>query len=135
MPFNNPAYKNLFEVLKGDNAVPYLHNCTAGKDRTGIATALIQLALGVEWNLVLLDYMQSMNAFDMIYQNEVRRLQTGRTEASLLYKLPGIVIMPMFLEATFKVIEDRYETLENYFEKEFGLDEAGLIALRLKYTE
>lgn len=135
LPFNNPAYKNLFSVLQEEAAVPYLHNCTAGKDRTGIATALIQLALGMEWDLVMLDYMKSMDAFEMIYQNELRRLKEGRSKESLLMKMPGIVIMPSFLEAAFKAINEKYPSLEAYFEAEFGLDHEGLESLRAMYTE
>ena len=135
LPFDNPAYKEVFRVLQEDNAVPYLHNCTAGKDRTGIATALIQLVLGLDWETVMLDYMKSMNAFDQIYQNEVRRLKPGREEASLLYKMPGLVIMPTFLESAFDAIYKRYGTIEAYLDAEFGLDEDKINALRLKYTE
>lgn len=135
LPMDNPAYKNLFEVLLTEGAVPYLHNCTAGKDRTGLATALIQLALGMHWNDVMIDYMKSMNAFDMIYKNEVRRLSNGRDEASLLHKMPGIVVMPLFLESAFNVIFEKYGTLENYFELEFGLNEEKISQLRAMYTE
>lgn len=135
LPFNNPAYKNIFKVLQEPNATPYLHNCTAGKDRTGIATALIQFALGIDENIIMLDYMKSMDAFEQVYQNEVRRLKDGRDESSLLHKMPGIVIMPSFLQAAYESIIEKYNSMSAYFEAEFGLNESKLMELRLMYTE
>lgn len=135
LPFNNPAYQNIFKVLLEDNATPYLHNCTAGKDRTGIATALIQTVLGVEWDLVMLDYMKSMNAFEQVYQNEVRRLKNGRDESTLIHKMPGIVIMPSFLEAAHQAILKKYGTMDAYFKAEFDLSEDKVAQLKARYTE
>ncbi|MCD7810015.1 MAG: tyrosine-protein phosphatase, partial [Erysipelotrichaceae bacterium] len=46
MPFNNNAYKRLFEILLEDNGHIYFH-CSAGKDRTGVSAFLIMMALGM----------------------------------------------------------------------------------------
>lgn len=135
IPFGNPAYKNVFKVLQEEDAVPYLHNCTAGKDRTGLASALILTALNVDYHIVMSDYMKSMNAYNEIFNNEVRRLENGRQVGSLLYKMPGLVIMPKYLDASFNAIFTRYGSLENYFLEEFGMDEAALTAFRNRYTE
>lgn len=135
IPFGNPAYKNVFKVLQGDDAIPYLHNCTAGKDRTGLASALILTALGVDYYTVMGDYMKSMNAYNEIFNNEVRRLKNGRQVSSLLYKMPGLVIMPKYLDASFNAIFTKYGSLEKYYLEEFGLDAKALQDLKDKYTE
>lgn len=135
LPFGNPAYKNVFKVLQEDDAVPYLHNCTAGKDRTGLATALILTALNVDYHIVMSDYMKSMNAYNEIFNNEVRRLKNGREVGSLLYKMPGLVIMPKYLDASFNAIFTKYGSLEKYFLEEFGMDQEAMEAFRAKYTE
>ena len=134
IPFGNPAYKNVFKVLQEDNAVPYLHNCTAGKDRTGLASALILSALNVDYHIIMSDYMKSMNAYNEIFNNEVRRLTNGRSVGSLLYKMPGLVIMPKYLDASFNAIFTKYGSLENYFLEEFGMDEKAIQDLRDRYT-
>ncbi|MFR2591520.1 MAG: tyrosine-protein phosphatase [Ruthenibacterium lactatiformans] len=46
MPFGNPAYRALFGAIRAGQT-PILFHCTAGKDRTGVAAALILKALGV----------------------------------------------------------------------------------------
>ncbi|QIK69331.1 tyrosine-protein phosphatase [Erysipelothrix sp. HDW6C] len=133
--FDNPAYINVFELLQNENAVPYLHNCTAGKDRTGIASALILLALGVDEEIVMYDYLKSLEAFDAILENEVRRLKPNRTTESLYHKMPGIIVKPSYLLAAFETIKEKYGDFATYFEKEFSLDEQGLESLRLRFTE
>ena len=44
--------------MEGDGA-PLLFHCTAGKDRTGIAAALLLLALGAPLQYVRRDYLKS----------------------------------------------------------------------------
>lgn len=51
--------------LKG--AVPALINCTAGKDRTGVAVALVLAMIGVEREAIIGDYLKS----DIFGQNMV----------------------------------------------------------------
>jgi protein tyrosine/serine phosphatase len=41
------AFRGLFEALADEEAGPLLFHCSGGKDRTGVATALLLAALGV----------------------------------------------------------------------------------------
>jgi len=50
------AYRQLFACLL-DGTVPLLFNCTGGKDRTGLAAALVLGALGVPRETVIEDYL------------------------------------------------------------------------------
>lgn len=51
-------YIAMFNELKSSDA-PLLFHCTAGKDRTGVAAALILYALGVEKEVIMQDYVLS----------------------------------------------------------------------------
>jgi hypothetical protein len=53
---NSPRFAELFHHLL-DTDAPMVFHCTAGKDRTGVAAALILLALGVPRDVVLQDYL------------------------------------------------------------------------------
>ena len=53
---NTASYKTLFTHLL-DDAAPLVIHCTAGKDRTGFAAALILKALGVADDLIVEDYL------------------------------------------------------------------------------
>lgn len=56
--FLAPNFTHLFERLLHNDA-PLLLNCTAGKDRTGVASALILSVLGVPRETVIADYALS----------------------------------------------------------------------------
>jgi protein-tyrosine phosphatase len=51
-----PAYGALLTYLAQDDALPALFHCAAGKDRTGIAAALLLSVLGVDDETILDDY-------------------------------------------------------------------------------
>jgi protein-tyrosine phosphatase len=57
-----PVVGQIFEILAAPGGAPILIHCQAGKDRTGIVTAVILLALGVEKNLIIDDFMKSNEA-------------------------------------------------------------------------
>jgi protein-tyrosine phosphatase len=56
--FLAPNFTHLFDRLVHDDA-PLLLNCTAGKDRTGVASALILSVLGVPRETIIADYALS----------------------------------------------------------------------------
>ena len=51
-----PTFATLLEHLADPTRLPAVFHCTAGKDRTGVAAALLLELLGVERKLVLDDY-------------------------------------------------------------------------------
>ena len=53
---NTPRFRSLFAHLLEDRA-PLVIHCTAGKDRTGFACALILHALGVPDDVIAEDYL------------------------------------------------------------------------------
>lgn len=52
-----PQFAMLLARLNQDQALPALVHCTSGKDRTGMAIAVILLALGVPREAILADYL------------------------------------------------------------------------------
>ena len=61
---NAPRFAELFGHLLESDA-PLVFHCTAGKDRTGFAAALILLALGVPRAVVMQDYLLTNDLFRM----------------------------------------------------------------------
>src|SRR5665647_3408863 len=61
---NSPRFAELFAHLL-DSDAPLVFHCTAGKDRTGFAAALILLALGVPRPVVMQDYLLTNDLFRM----------------------------------------------------------------------
>jgi len=53
------SFATVFEVLADPERIPMLVHCVAGKDRTGMAVALVQLLLGVSEEDVMAQYLLS----------------------------------------------------------------------------
>jgi protein-tyrosine phosphatase len=110
---NTASYRTLFTHLLDDSA-PLVIHCTAGKDRTGFAAALILKSLGVSDDLVVEDYLLT---------NQFYR----RGEAGLSNELPEAVrevlgsVEASFLRASLDTIRADYGDLEAYFEAGLGL--------------
>jgi protein-tyrosine phosphatase len=59
---SGPVFRQVMERLAAPEKSPVLVHCQAGKDRTGIIIALILLAMGVERELIISDFMKSNEA-------------------------------------------------------------------------
>lgn len=130
MPFGNPAYHALFELLE-QGRVPLLFHCSCGKDRTGIAAMLILLALGVSRETALADYMLT----NTYRQAQIKASLQGKTEAEreLLLSVEGV--SESMGAGALDAIVERFGSYERYFQAEYGLTPSRLQALRDCYLE
>lgn len=142
-----PQFRSIFHrLLASDGAV--LYHCSAGQDRTGVATALILSALGVDRKVILADYHLS---------TDLRRPQFEMPKIDLK-DWPGNAIAPYYaalqsspgpqkaeplftksgashLAQFFDVIDKEYGTIEEYLSKELGVSKSDIERLRLLYLE
>lgn len=136
LPFNNRAYAELFRMLY-DGAVPVLYHCSEGKDRTGIASILILLALGVSEEQALDDFMLTNDYMARPIANYMGRYEDVLHAAPELedYFLahPGVSVQNALV--SLQLILQRYGSYERYFLEEYGMDERVLRRLRDMYLE
>lgn len=107
------------EVLHAlaQDSVPALMHCAAGKDRAGLSIAVTLLALGVEREAIVADYLES-NAKHRRYK--VRR---SGSEASAYSPEVMELLSPLFdaraeyLTAAFSTIEDTWGGVDAYLEQ------------------
>lgn len=111
--------------------LPALVHCSAGKDRTGVAVALLLRVLGVPEAAVLADYSQSNRAYDYI-QNlstdvivSLQRLGLRRSDIVAL-----LLANPINLAAALHHTDETYGSVEGYFRTALGFSEAELTTLR-----
>lgn len=105
---------------------PSLINCMAGKDRTGIAVAMVHLATGVHRDDVIADYVLTNSAGDSAARIAAgaRTIAevTGQLDEDVLRVLMGVE--PEYLEAAFSAIEERHGSIDAYLADELGADAA-----------
>ena len=108
-------YRAMFDLLV-DERTPLLFHCTAGKDRTGVAAALIFSALGVDRATIRQDYL----ATNRLWQPDAAladHLTPSARKAMLAADL-------VYLDAAFGAIDAAYPDMADYFEDRLGLDGA-----------
>lgn len=130
----NSQYRRMFQQLLAGN-VPLAFNCSAGKDRTGIAAALILTALNVPRETVIQDYLASNLYFDP------KKAAVGDDAALKAWKqMPPAVqqafmgVDRSYIEAVFRTIDAYPGGPEAYLRKAFGLRRIDLLTLRQRYT-
>lgn len=114
-----------------------LVNCMAGKDRTGIAVAAIQLAAGVHRDDVMADYLLTNTAGDS--EARIRAgMKTVRGVNSDMSDEAARAIMgvePEYLEAAFASIDERHGSIDGWLAEALVLDEAARERLREAIAE
>lgn len=133
MPFNSAAYAELFRRLLAGDA-PMLFHCAAGKDRTGIAAALILLALGAPRETAVYDYMLTDEFRNHVMQAilEDYKKDLEHPEAvEVLYVIMSV--RQRNIDAALDAIFNTYGTFESYMQSEYGFGAAEFEALRAMY--
>jgi hypothetical protein len=62
------AFVQAFELLADEASYPLVFHCTAGKDRTGVLTALLLDTLGVDRDVIVTDYIETAARLDLILE-------------------------------------------------------------------
>lgn len=122
--------RGLFECVAA-GGVPMLFHCSAGKDRTGLAAALLLSVLGVPRDTILADYAMTNEAVDLEQFLQLRRksaLGLGSLKHPLL-EMPEEARGPMlradtdYLAAALAQIESEYRSVDSYLSEALGVNE------------
>ena len=123
---NSEPFARLFSHLLAHDG-PLVFHCTAGKDRTGLAAALILSALGVSQEDILQDYLLT---------NALYRHEPGPT-AVLDPDVMAVVwrVQAGYLQAAFQAIDSDFGSMAQYLELRLGLTPQALDRLRQTYLD
>jgi protein-tyrosine phosphatase len=123
---NTPRFRALFAHLLEDRA-PLVIHCTAGKDRTGFACALILHTLGVSSDVIAEDYLLTNHYY--------RRDPNNGSELPEDVKNVLGTVRASFLDAAFEAIDADYGDLETYLRDGLGLGQAERASLEARYLQ
>ena len=122
---NTSQFASLFEQLLLEDT-PLVFHCTAGKDRTGFAAALLLRLLGVPHEVVLQDYLLTNERLQ-------HRVPGSALPAPIVHVLHRV--QTEFLGAAFDALEQDHGSLDAYVRDGLMLGPAELAQLRAKMLE
>jgi protein-tyrosine phosphatase len=123
-----PRVRGLFECVAYDR-MPVVVHCSAGKDRTGFAVAMLHAALGVSADAAMQDYLYTNEVGN--FEEFARRRRGARLgvtdERRPLFRMPPeirrvlFVADPDYLKAALQQIDAEFGNLECYLREAVGL--------------
>lgn len=128
-------YKPFFnKLLNLPNNQSLVFHCMAGKDRTGIAAALLLYALGVQYDTIVQDYVAS---------NYYRKAENEKAVYSMVYAMQVdekvakdvLSVKKEYLDATFNAIKIQYGSVDSFLKDQIGLDNQKIKLLKKKFLE
>jgi protein-tyrosine phosphatase len=123
---NTNSFRMLFGHLLEDRA-PLVIHCTAGKDRTGFASALILHALGVPDDIIAEDYL--------LTNQHYKRDATAATDLPEDVRNAIGNVEASYLAAAFEAVAKDYGDLETYLRDGLKLGTAERTALKERYLQ
>ena len=125
-----PQLKSLFKRISNPDNLPLLIHCSAGKDRTGVVSSLIQQILGVSLETAMDDYLKTNENLGAYTEEIVERLKK-----LAYFGVPWKMYMPLFdaridyLNAAFTQVKDEFGAFDEWMQRGLGFSEKEQVAL------
>jgi protein-tyrosine phosphatase len=125
-------YRKMFELILSRPSGATLIHCSAGKDRTGVAAAMILAALDVPAETIVDDYLLTNRYYAI--EAETRRFcdKNGITCSGEIFR-PLMEVREEYLASAFAVIEEEFGGLDQYLADVLGINEERRELLRSRY--
>ncbi len=123
---NSARFSQFFDLLLAADD-PLVFHCTAGKDRTGFAAALVLHALGASQEDIMRDYLHTNQRLPS------RPFVARHLSPEAARVLWGV--QPDFLEAAFEAVRQDHGSLDAYLHDALGLTATRLKELRRLYLQ
>ncbi|MQU63128.1 autotransporter domain-containing protein [Pseudomonas sp. FSL R10-1350] len=123
-------FGTLFNELASVDAAQLLH-CTAGKDRTGWAAAVLQSIAGVDSATIMSDYLATNEYSAERIAATLKAMPPGM--ASIYAPLLGVDAS--YLQAGLDQVSAQYGSMDNYLKQGLGLSQETIYVLRAKMVE
>lgn len=130
------VYRQLIDILLVQEQGAVLFHCFAGKDRTGIAAAIILTLLGVDNNQIFEDYMKTnlhRREANAKMLEELR--QKGIPQAQIDAVGIAMNVKASYLQKSFDCAKERFGSFMRYVVEGIGVSGDEIETLRAKYLE
>lgn len=121
-------------VLRQENGAVLWH-CSAGKDRVGVATALLLWILGVDKETIKEDYMKTNVYLEEEFEHMIRFLETKMiVDSNVIESIkPLFRVKEIYLDKVFDTIEKEYGSMDKFIKRALYLSPKAIETLKDKY--
>jgi len=125
-----PQFRQFIHTVLEADGAPLVWHCSAGKDRTGFAAAILLRILGVPQDVVMQDYMASREHALAARKSQLLKLRVfkGQEAADKLAIMMGVE--EAWLAAAFDEIDAQWGGFDNYVSQGLQLSNADVQRLR-----
>lgn len=132
------SYAKLMSLVLDQSNWPILIHCNAGKDRSGVAVALILEALGVDRETIMEEYLLTneigrTDAKAALLANESKKFRRKGRSPSASAWLPIVGVQREMLEAFYASVDEQHGSMDDFL-TELGVDQDARNALRDSLT-
>lgn len=131
-------YAHFLELLLQEREGAVLWHCTAGKDRAGFASILVQHLLGVSREDILTDYLLTNKCLEPEVEPLIEMIQEQTHDDSLeVHEVLDILFgaRKEYLAALYEKIQERFGSFEAFEEQALGIDQEKRARLQEMYLE
>lgn len=121
---NIPLLKEI--ILKiVTSETPILYHCSAGKDRTGIVTAILLSILNVDRETIINEYLlsnyyRSSKIKGTINKAKILKVIKPKLNTTVIFNF--MAVDSDYINAVFEIIDQKYGGIENFISKELAID-------------
>ena len=135
-PVCQQPYARFFQQVLETEHGAVLYHCTQGKDRTGVASALLLAALGASRETIVADFDATNRVYEKDVKKYVRRVKFwgGKEEEIAVVKAILGCNTDNFIKAL-DAVDAQYGSLEAYLKGPMGLTDQDIQTLRDRYLE
>ena len=130
-PAARASYAALLTEL-ATGALPQLFHCTAGKDRTGWAAALLLEVAGVDRETIVADYLLTNEVSSATREKYLAMVAEHLGEHLVEVYEPTMVVEASYLRAAYEAAETDFGSVDGYLRDGLGLGEDLLAELRTR---
>ncbi len=130
-----PQFRQFVDTVLEADGAPVLWHCTAGKDRTGFAAAVLLRILGVPQDIIMQDYLASSAPALESRSKELLMLRLFESEETADKIAVMLGVEPAWLEAAFEQIDTTWGSFDNYVAEGLQLSAADVQRLRANLLE
>jgi protein-tyrosine phosphatase len=125
-----PQFRQFIQEVEAANGAPIVWHCTAGKDRTGFAAAILLRILGVPQDVVMQDYLASKQYALDARRSQLLLLRLFKGEAAAEKMAVLMSVDAAWLAAAFEQIDTAWGSFDNYVHEGLGLSDEDIARLQ-----